>query len=291
MAGTILAKLSATPQADSTTITAGNSGFSSVQIGAGNTAVHLAAARMGQPAGYRFTQGGANQNFGYLDLGAAQSLFAFRIPLRHGSTPAASCALFRAYPAVDHVTNLWTLSVTTTNRVQVVEGGGTMNVTSPSGSPLTPGSDYVGLGLFNGSSGAFECRMYPRGQSTALFTLTGTASAPQSVAAIRFGIGTASSIAQLDTNDALAIGSGDFLDRVDIAAAPLAVSLSVSPQSGPPSQEFAFTATPSGGNGNAVSYSWAFGDGATAGPSSSPTESHTYAAAGSYTATVTAAQS
>jgi hypothetical protein len=287
VAGTILAKLSSTAQADNTTITAANSGFSSVSIGAGNTAVHLAAARMAELEGYRFTQGGANQNFAYLDLGAAQSIFAWRIPFRYAATPTATSAFLRVYPATDHITNLWTANFTTTNRIQVVEGSGTLNVTSASGTPLVPGSDYVSLGLFNASTGAFELRVYPRANTTALFTLTGTASAPQAVQSIRFGIGTASSLTQLDTNDAFAIGSGDFLARTDIAATPLSVSPSVAPGSGPPSTSFVFAANPSGGNGNTITYAWTFGDGSTG---TGATPSHTYAAVGSYTASVTATQ-
>ena len=285
----LLAKLLDTPQPDNTAMTAGNSGFSSLQTGSGNTAIHLAASAMGAAAGYRFTQATA-QNFAYLDLGAAQSVFSWRTPFRYGATPTANCSIFRAYPATDHITNLWTINLTTANRVQAVEGSGTMNVASPSGSPLSAGVDYVGLGLFTVETGAWSFRVYERGSTDLLFDLLGTCSSPVAVQAIRWGIGTASSLAQLNFNDELAIGNADYLPRPDVTT-PLSVALAVSPASGPTSAERTFTATPTGGNGNPVTYAWAFGDGATQAAGASPTASHTYAVAGEYTATVTWSQS
>lgn len=88
MAGTILKQLNTTPQTDGTTQTTGNSSWSSLNIGGGNTAIHADGAKMGQPAGYRMTQAGANQNIAYLDLASSVTVFAFRIPFKYSQTPS-----------------------------------------------------------------------------------------------------------------------------------------------------------------------------------------------------------
>lgn len=65
---------------------------------------------------------------------------------------------------------------------------------------------------------------------------------------------------------------------------PVIASTTVTPNGGPVSTLFSFTATASDADGDGLSFSWQFGDGATG---SGSTTTHTYAAGGSYSALVT----
>lgn len=226
--GTILRQLSTTALADNTAITTSNAGFngSGGAAGSGNTAVYLAAAAMAEPVGYRLTQAGANVNQWYMDHTAPIAQFSLRLPFRYSATPTANCAWLRFYPDTGHATNLGGFLITTTNRLQFLEGSGTtpLNVTSASGTPLVPGNDYVLMCKIDVSTDAFETKVYPRGSTTPLFTMTGTLGGIMASAAgiqsLRYGIATASSLAQLNTNSAFAIGSGDYLARTDVSNIP-----------------------------------------------------------------------
>jgi hypothetical protein len=229
MPGTVLQQLTTTPLTDNTAMTSGpgNTGFDSHSLGASNTGVHLTAARMGEPAGFRLTQGGTAANIWYLDHTAPIEIFAFRMPFRYtwAATPA-SVVLLRIYDTAAHTGNLGSLQVTVTNRVQFVEPGtGGLNVMSPSASPLIPGNDYVALGLINTTTMAFTTRVYPRDSTTEVFAeLTGTMAFVVDIQSIRWGIGTGTitgpAVATADTNSSLAIGSGDFLARTDLTNTP-----------------------------------------------------------------------
>lgn len=221
MAGTILKQLSTTAQANGTAMSAANSGFSSWPApGAGAAGVHQSAAAMSEPAGYRLTQSSTGQVFGYLDLSSAVTRFAFRMPFRYSATPTANVVFLRGYPDATHASTMWSLQLNTTNRMQFVEPGG-LSVTSPSGTPMVPGADYVCQGLIDIAAMDLTIDLYPRGSTTPLLSLNGTLVTSAAQQAVRFGIGTGSALAQLDTNSAFAIGSGDFLSRTDIAnAAP-----------------------------------------------------------------------
>lgn len=280
MAGTILKTLLSTHQADNTAMNAANSGFTSGSAGSGNTAIHLDAAKMGASEGYRFTQGGANQNNWYLDLDSPVNILALRVPFNYptavNSTPG-SAAILRGYPDTSHAATMWTLALTSANRLNFVEAGtGGLQLTSASGTPLVPGSDYVLLMEINTSTMAFSLVVFARGSSTALFTLSGTLVTSVAQQSVRFGIGTGSALAQINTNDTFAAGSGDRLLRADITNPPLTLSASLTPSTGPNPTSVALTLTPSGGNGNAISYSVDWGDGTTSGPQSSPNFTHNY---------------
>ena len=251
MPGTLLKQLSTTAQANGTPITAGNSGFTLWPTpGTGAAGVHQSAAAMSEPVGYRMTQTSTGTVFGYLDLDAAVSVFAFRMPFRYSATPTATCVLLRGHATTAHADNLWSVQVATTNRISFVEATGGLNITSPSGSPLTPGSDYVMLGLIDTDTLELNIEVYPRGSGTELFTLAGTLVFNTDVHAVRLGIGSASSLAQFDTNSAFAIGSGDMLARTDY-------TVNLPPNAGPDQAVDAYTpVTMTGSDPEGVSGTW-----------------------------------
>ncbi|MEY9836644.1 PKD domain-containing protein [Streptacidiphilus sp. EB103A] len=76
--------------------------------------------------------------------------------------------------------------------------------------------------------------------------------------------------------------------NVSAVGNPLAASASATPTSGQVPLNVSFTGTATGGT-PAYSYSWNFGDGSAAGTTQNPT--HTYSAAGTYTATLTVTDS
>lgn len=77
--------------------------------------------------------------------------------------------------------------------------------------------------------------------------------------------------------------SASFSDTVKVSANKISGAATATPTTGLAPQDVSFDVTASGGNGS-YSYAWKFGDGAT-GSGQSPT--HTYTAAGTYTANVT----
>lgn len=296
MPGTILKQLVTTPQTSGTTVTTGNSGWSSLSVGTGNTHTHDDAAKMGQPAGYRILQGGTgNQNFAYLDLASPVAVFAGRFPFEFGASPAAGVnpTIGRFYPDTAHTTNLGSILITNTLKVQFVEGGtGGLNVTS-TGSVVS-GTAYVGQVLFNCTTNTLTINVYQQGSASVTASVSGTlaadGAAATGVGSIRWGIATNSSgLSTLDTNSAFALGSGDFLDRHDVSTA-LASQTALSTTNAQVGVQISATVTHTGGNGNAVSYDVAWGDGTTSGPSSSGSFTHTYSAAGTYTVTGAAEQ-
>jgi hypothetical protein len=299
MPGTILKQLTSTGQPDGTTATAANTGFTLLQPGTSNTAQHKDAAKMGQPMGVRLTQASANQNIGYLDLDSAVAVFAWRLPLKFGALPTTSVQIGRWYPAVDHITNLGTLTLQSTGRVGFSEAtAGGLSLTSPSGTPLSSVTDYVLEGLIDCTANTFAINCYTRGATSALWSMSGATvtdmATTAGIASMRFGIansGTAvnTAVSYVDTNTGFAIGSGDYLARHDVAA-NLTATVSVSPSSGPVGTVVNATVTATGGNGNPISYSVNWGDGQTTGPQSSNTFSHTYSSAGTFNGTATATQ-
>lgn len=290
MAGTILKTLLSTHQTDNTAITAANSGFTSGSAGAGNTAVHLDAAKMAASEGYRLTQAGANQNIWYLDLASTVTKLAFRVPFNYSTVPAVQVSILRAYPDTAHATVHWTLSITTTNRLQFFETAtGGLNLSSPSGTPLSPGTDYVAMGLIDTDTMTLTINVYPRGSLTPVFTMSGTLATTTAMQSVRWGIGTNSALAQIDTNDAFAIGSGDMLVRADVASVALSLSGAITPADKTIGTPLTLTLTAAGGNGNTLSYSCVW-DGTSMGPQSSNVFTHTDSAAGTKNWSATASQ-
>lgn len=221
MAGVILKQLSDVPQTNGTTVTTGNSGLTSVSIGAGNTFQFQSAAAMGRSAGYRANQTGANQITTYMDLDSDVTIFAFRFPFRFQTQPAASVTFFRFYPDTSHNTG-GSLNLTTARRISFVEPDSGLNVTSSSGTPLVAGTSYIIEGLVNLPADTIDIRVYEVGSDTVFCSVSGSLTTFWStntvVRSVRWGIGTASSgMGDLDTNDGWAIGSGDFLPRYDLS--------------------------------------------------------------------------
>lgn len=222
MPGTILKQLSAISQSNGTTVTTGNSGYSSLSIGGGsNSHTFQSAAAMGRTVGYRMAQDSA-ANFAYMDLTSGVSVFAFRVPFRFSTNPTTNNVLLRLYPDATHAVNLGGLLLTTTRRIQwFEEGAGGLNVTSPSGSPLAANTDYIIMGLVNVDNDTLDVRVYEPGSATPHTQISGSLAANMAsaagIGAVRFGFGTASTgLGSIDTNDGWAVGSGDWLDRYDL---------------------------------------------------------------------------
>ncbi len=74
------------------------------------------------------------------------------------------------------------------------------------------------------------------------------------------------------------------------AGAALSCTTAVTPTSGTAPLAVSSTITPNGGSGSAITYDWSWGDGSTTAAQSSPTATHTYSSAGTYTVTGAANQ-
>lgn len=210
---TILKQLaiSGTPS-DGDAVTTSNTNFVGVSAGAGNTFSVSSAAAMGAAYGIRANQAAANQVTSYLDLASAVTRLGWRKEFRYQASPAVSASILRFYPDTAHTANLGTLSITSSNRSQFVEGGAgsPLSVTSPSGSPLTPGSIYVEVGLVDVVANTFELRVYPFGSTSAVYTISGTLGADMAAASgvqsVRHGINTASTaMGNFDINSNLSL--------------------------------------------------------------------------------------
>jgi hypothetical protein len=228
---TILKQLSATTQTDGTAVTAGpgNSNWSSLSTGSGNTHVFRDAAKMGSSAGYQMTSGGANATIAYLDLDADVNDFEFRIPFSWTGTITATTVIGRGYSDTAHVSDIWSFSLLTSGRIQFVEKiTGGLNVTSPStaGLTLAAGSQYMLIGQVDVSAGTISIDCYPLGGATKLFTLAGTLLGTAATRSFRWsiGIGTGGMTA-LNTSSAFALGTGGKLSRTDIANTPPSVTV------------------------------------------------------------------
>lgn len=230
----ILKSLSSTPQTDGTTVTTGNSGLSSLSIGSGNSFQFQAAAAMGRAAGYRMTQGGANQLTTYMDLAApvTSGSFVFRRPIRFSTIPTVNTTFYRMFPDNTHVTNLGGLLLTTTGRINFVEASGSgtlLNISSPSGGQaLAVDTEYILVGKYTIATKQLEIICYEYGVTLPKWSMSGTCGGALGdagqVGSVRDGINTASSgIGNLDTCDGWAIGSGDYFPRYDVVnSAPVA---------------------------------------------------------------------
>lgn len=222
MAGTIDKQLIQITQTDGTAQTTGNSGWSSLQTGSGNTAIFADAAKMGAAAGYRMTGGGTTQNIAYLDLPSAVTVMALRVPLQISAITTVS-AILRWYNDGSHVTNLGSLGITSTGKIQFIEGAGSgtaLNVSS-SGS-LSAATPYVLMILIDKGINSFSAIAYPNGSTTPTASISGTLDGAMKDAAslqqVRWAIGTVTSLSYLDTNSDFAVGHGDWLARTDVTA-------------------------------------------------------------------------
>lgn len=237
MAGTVDKTLAATgAQADGTSVSPTLvPGFSATgfNIGAGNsfTFQSSVATAFGQSYGYRAVQAGANTVTAYMDLAAAETgVFAWRDYFRFQNTPI-STVIRRLFPDATHADNLGSLTHTSTNRLQFLEdssGGGTpLNVTS-TGTVMSAATAYCGLGKIDLAANTFGYILYPLGNPTQVFSISGTlaadAAAATGIQSLRLPIGTASSgIGNYDLGADTAVGHGDYLPRTDISnTAPIA---------------------------------------------------------------------
>ncbi len=219
MAGIIDKQLTQVTQTDGTAQTTGNSGWSSLNTGSGNTAIFADAAKMGATAGYRMTCGGTNQNIAYLDLPSAVTVMALRVPLQISAITSVS--MLRWYNDAGHTTNLGSMTITSTGKIQFVEanGSGTALNISSSGS-LSAATPYVLMILIDKGANTFSAVAYPRGSTTVTASISGTLGGAMKDASnlqqVRWAIGTATSLSYLDTNSDFAVGHGDWLARTDV---------------------------------------------------------------------------
>ena len=222
MPGIIDKQLTQVTQTDGTAQTIGNSGWSSLQVGSGNTAIFADAAKMGAIAGYRMTCGGTAQNIAYLDLPSAVTVMALRVPLQISSITTVS-AILRWYNDSSHATTLGSMGITSTGKIQFVEvaGSGTALNVSSSGS-LSAATPYVLMILIDKGANTFSAAAYPQGSTTPAASISGTLGGAMKDAAslqqVRWAVGTATSLSYLDTNSDFAIGHGDWLARTDVTA-------------------------------------------------------------------------
>ena len=164
---------------DGSTVTTSNTNLVGVSIGSGNTYT-IEAADAFTKRKIKAVQGGSNQLTSYLDLATPQTKLGFIVPLNYSWAGAGvTSTIGRWYPGGDtgHVTNLGSLLITSTNRLQFTEatGSGTaLNVTSASGTPMTPGSSYFLIGLLDVTANTMSIGIYPSGSSTALASISGT---------------------------------------------------------------------------------------------------------------------
>ena len=221
MAGIIDKQLIQITQPNGTAQTIGNSGWSSLNTGSGNTAVFADAAKMGATAGYRMTCGGTAQNIAYFDLPSTVTVMALRVPIQISAITNVS-AILRWYNDSGHTANLGSFGITGTGKIQFVEntGSGTaLNVSSTAS--LSAATPYVLMILIDTGANTFSAAAYPYGSTMAAATISGTlggamADAP-SLQQVRWAVGTATSLSYLDTNSDFAIGHGDWLARTDVS--------------------------------------------------------------------------
>lgn len=261
MAGTILKQLSSTAQTNGTTITAANSGLTSISIGAENSATFQSAAAMGESAGYRFSQGAAgNQLTSYIDLDSAVNVIALRVPFRISATPTAHLTFLRGYTNTAHTEISWSIQLTTTMRLSFMEQlGGTTTTSSSASARLQANTDYVIQVLINTSTQTFSLATYERGSQTPINSIGGPMNNPMGAQrAVRLGINTNSSIVggYFETNSAFAIGSGDLLARHDISNLSPTVALTSDTTTLNTGETAYLTATASDPDGTITNYAW-----------------------------------
>lgn len=222
MPGIIDKQLIQVTQTNGTAQTAGNSGWSSLNTGSGNTAIFADAAKMGATAGYRMTGGGTAQNIAYLDLPSAVSVIALRVPFQISAIASVS-AILRWYNDAGHVTALASMGITSTGKLQFVEvnGSGTaLNVSSTAS--LSAATPYVLMILIDKGTNQFSANVYPTGSTTVAASISGTLggamSDASSVQQVRWAIGTVTTLSYLDTNSDFAVGHGDWLERTDVTS-------------------------------------------------------------------------
>ena len=220
MAGIIDKQLTQVTQADGTAQTTGNSGWSSLSTGSGNTAIFADGAKMGAIAGYRMTCGGTAQNIAYFDLSSSVTVMALRVPIQISAITTVS-AILRWYNDSGHTTNLGSLGITSTGKIQFVEASGSgtaLNISSTAS--LSAATPYVLMILIDKGANTFSAVAYPSGSTTAAASISGTLGGAMMDAAslqqVRWAIGTATSLGYLDTNSDFAVGHGDWLARTDV---------------------------------------------------------------------------
>lgn len=221
------------PIADGTALTISNSNIKAPTVGASSTNAHVfrTAARMGAADGFSIEQQASAppSSFWYMDLAAPiTGILGLRFPIQYGATPTTSFPFLRFFSDTAHADNLGSLSLTTANRIQMLEdnsGGGTpYNQTTTSGGAINPtaANPFVGLVKIDLAANTFDFRMYARGSATLLTSLTGTLAADLAAAtqiqSIRWGAAAVNALpgSYLYTSSDFAIGDGDWPDRVDV---------------------------------------------------------------------------
>jgi hypothetical protein len=273
MAATQLIKLSSTGAADNTAITAANMGASSVSMGTGNTAVISAAAAMGDLVGFSLTQV-TNTMAAFLDFSAA-AIVAPRVPCKLANLPSSAdpgAAVIRGYSdGATHTATLWTVYVTNTGKLRMVEATSTPSaaVTVTSTASLSANTEYIIIPVINSTTKDFTVVAYAWSNPAASVTLSGTfANSLASTNSVRIGIGnTSTGIGTIFFNDSVAVfglaAMTDVVPRVDLAV------MTVSPAAGQGS--YTTTVTLSGfGSGGTKSGTLDWGDGSGVSASTSP---------------------
>lgn len=216
---------------DGSVVTGSNTNLTGVSIGTSNAFTIESADSFGKRR-LKAVQGAANQLTSYLDLGTPTAKLGGIIPLNYtwAGTPLTT-TIGRWFAGAIGVGNLGSLLVTNTNRLQFTEGAGSgtaLNQTSPSGTPMVPGTDYIAPYLIDTAANTFTMSVYPVGSTTELFTIAGTLGGAMADAAgiqsVRHGINTSSATGlTLWTSEGFTLFD-DAPARYDIVAPPTLAS-------------------------------------------------------------------
>lgn len=253
--------------ADGTTVTGSNTNLVGVSIGASNTYT-IEAADSYSKRTIKAVQGAANQLTSYLDLTAAVTKLGGVQPLKYtwGGTPVTT-TVGRWYPDTGHATNLGSLLITSTNRLQFTEAAGSgtaLNVTS-TGTAMTPGTDYMLVYLLDVTANTFTASVYPVGSTSAVFTISGTLGGAMAdasgVQSYRHGINTASTSMTLWTSEGLTLFDNTAV-RYDVANVAPTANAGVD-QTADPGATVTLTGSGTDTDGTIASYAWAQTSGTT----------------------------
>lgn len=207
--------------ANGVTVVAGtNNTLDTVTPGAGNTITGNNSVPFITATHMRQTQAAPTiTNLAWWDWGSAITDPGMYLAHRWQTTPATTTNIGRFFDGIAGAgTNLMSIAITSTGKLQVVESAGALlNVTSTAS--LSANTWYAFLIRYVVGTGAFTMNAYTQGSTTVAATVSGTMATGYSFRSYRFAVGTASSgMGYLDTDFGVAqIGSGGFAPRADVS--------------------------------------------------------------------------
>jgi len=280
--------------ATGTAATTGNTGspagdaFTTVSAGTGGSITFDSAVTLHGSLNYLLTQGSAacflewNQTV----LPALAQSYHRRV-IRFTTLPSGEVPLFQGIGA-DLATQGWRISLLSSGKLRVRGTGSPGTSLADSTTVLATSTVYrISWHVVYGTSGSIEVRIYSNLESTVPTETIGpiTTNTGTDLSRSRMGnTGSSPTLASLRLDDIVDTDTG-WPGPVVVYAAPTAgYSYTVTGLEA----DFADTSTPAGGGPTLTSWAWDFGDGGT---STSQNPYHIYAAAGTYTVTLTVTDS